>query len=94
MTCWYKQDMGNQGQQAFGSNKNRVLLWSMITTVAENADKYTKRAYRRAVEARRLQNIITKMKVLKPNKPNKPNMSKYNLQNKKGATEQTIQMME
>lgn len=91
MTCWYKQDMGNQGQQAFGGNKNRVLLWSMITTVAENADKYTKRAYRRAVEARRLQNIITKMKVLKPNKPN---MSKYNLQNKKGATEQTIQMME
>ena len=40
MTCWYKQDMGNQGQQAFGGNKNRVLLWSMITTVAENADKY------------------------------------------------------
>ena len=36
-------------------------MWSMATgipTVAENAMKYTKRAYKRAFEARRLQNII------------------------------------
>jgi len=36
-------------------------MWSMlssISTVAENASNYTKRAYKRAVEARRLQNII------------------------------------
>jgi hypothetical protein len=36
-------------------------MWSMATgipTVADNALKYTKRAYKRAVEARKLQNII------------------------------------
>jgi hypothetical protein len=37
-------------------------MWSMLTnsvpTVSDNAAKYSKRAYQRAIEARRLQNII------------------------------------
>ena len=33
-------------------------IWAMISTVKGNADKYTKRDYRRAIEACRFQNII------------------------------------
>ena len=33
-------------------------IWAMISTVKGNADKYTKRDYHRAIEARRFQNVI------------------------------------
>ena len=33
-------------------------IWAMISTVEGNVDKYTKRDYHRAIEARRFQNVI------------------------------------
>ena len=33
-------------------------IWAMISTVEGNVDKYTKRDYRRAIEARHFQNVI------------------------------------
>ena len=33
-------------------------IWAMISTVKGNADKYTKRDYHRAIQARRFQNVI------------------------------------
>ena len=36
-------------------------IWVMISTVEGNADKYTKREYRRAIEAHRFQNVIMQL---------------------------------
>ena len=46
------------GLYKYNIGQGNVQEWNMVQTVAKQADKYTKCAYKKAVLARRLQNIM------------------------------------